>query len=179
MKLLKIMKESITSFIIGLTAITIMMAVPSCNLKPKNETTRKVKTEEPHKETLSSYTKFKRLENSRYSFTFEIPEDWTAIDNSDNGDGFLLSGYNSGNTLDMRIYGTHASLMDAEKQNKTRKFIFADNSEGKLFEDSTNYIVEKSKGDNYVIFSVQSENSDWIYSNRELLGKIAKSIKWN
>ena len=179
MELIRIAKVSKTAGITGIIAFTFIMGIVSCISNPNNEANKKSRIEAPHKENIPSVIKYKQVENDRYSFSFEIPDDWLASDKSDNGDGFFISGYVSVEPVDMRIFGAHTSLMDAEKHDKVKVFKFADGSEGKQFEDPDNFIVERYKGDDYVIFSVQSENKEWISSNRGLLEKIAKSIKLN
>lgn len=179
MKSMNIARVGNTRIISGIIAVIIIIAIPSCKSKPENETNNKNRIEAPHKENSPSSVQYKEVVNDRYAFSIEIPEDWIASDHSDNGDGFFIRDPASGDAVDMRIYGTHASLMDAEKHAKIQKFRFADGSDGKLFEDPNNFIVEKYKGEDYVVFSVQSGNQEWISSNRALLEKIAKSIKWN
>lgn len=51
--------------------------------------------------------KYQQIINERFHFTFEIPEQWKAIDKSSNGDGFFIETDNS--KIDFRIFGTTLS----------------------------------------------------------------------
>ncbi len=177
MKLLKKVRVRIWIMILKMAGLFLiaLMAMPSCKSKVDKEKKSTETLALPHQENARE---LKEIENPRYSFQFLIPADWQAIDSSDNGDGYYLQLPDADVDTDIRIYGSHASFLDPGNDENVKEFVFTDGTKGLLLDSGNDLIIEKYREDNYVIFSVKSTSENWLQSNRDLLLKIGRSIRW-
>ncbi len=121
----------------------------------------------------------KKIENLRFGFLAEIPAGWTALDASDNGDGYIfrLPGTDSG-VVDIRMYGSYDEMdLSAMGKDTVEIFHFSDGQEGRALKDNNRLVVQRMLGsDRFVVFTVESTKAGWIGSHRKILMNIARSI---
>ena len=131
------------------------------------------------RERTEADVEFKKIENLRFGFLAEIPAGWTALDASDNGDGYIfrLPGPDSGG-VDIRMYGSYEEVdLSTMGKDTVEIFRFSDGQEGRALKDNNRFIVQRMLGgDRFVVFTVESTKAGWIGSHRKILMKIARSM---
>ncbi len=128
---------------------------------------------------------YKTANNEIFAFWFDIPNDWRAVDQSEDGSEYsILTGDDS---IDIRIYGVFAEESEDEfyaslsngSGRKVPDFIFRDGWVGKKIavSDSEVYYV-RDDGDSYIILHVHSlGGSEWVLQNSDKLNYVAMSAR--
>ena len=123
---------------------------------------------------------YKKVENARYHFSFSIPENWNALDISDNGDGYFISTPDSGAKI--KVYGE--MIVNGDKQflsanQNMHEFTFNDNYVGKLYNvDSTEVLISRSDSLIRVNAYLNPANTSEPELEEQFF-KMAKSLKIN
>ena len=138
--------------------------------------------------SLSDYgADFKTVSNQRFEFSLKIPNSWTTVDTSSNGDGFIINF--SGNKNDIRAYGSYdVSLFGLDGYldfcssiyKDIREFVFADGNSGYIMEDD--YVIEFVAHDYYSTLNFYidySEDPAWYENNKDLIFKIGASLMFS
>jgi hypothetical protein len=138
--------------------------------------------------SLSDYgADFKTVSNPRFEFSLKIPNSWTTVDTSSNGDGFIMNF--SGNKNDLRAYGSYdVSLFGLDgyldfcssMYKDISEFVFADGNSGYIMEDD--YVIEFVAHDYYSTLNFYidySEDPAWYESNKDLIFKIGASLMFS
>jgi len=124
---------------------------------------------------------FKKTVNVKFGFWFDIPKDWKAIDKSETGDGYYI--VTGDDNVDMRIYGSQKVFSDSEyfkmllaEGGKLTDFKFRDEAMGKRIETYGKIYFLRTE-ENIRITLYLSAKEKWFHQNKEIVEKIARSIK--
>jgi hypothetical protein len=123
-----------------------------------------------------SYT-YKKVSNTRYNFTFEIPENWIATDKSNNGDGFYVDANDV--NVDIRIYGESLTgIADVDNNvscDAVANFPFADGTVGtKCTSSGLLYFIYTLKKKRVTLYI--NAPIDWRKKNINAIQHISESI---
>jgi hypothetical protein len=127
---------------------------------------------------------YKTANNEMFDFWFDIPVEWNAVDESEDGSEYRIIG--SSDKVRIRIFGILADEAGEDYYDKlagssgvVSDFIFRDSWIGKKIEVSPNetYYV-RVDGDSYMVLHVDaSEDPAWLEGNRETIEYIAMSAR--
>lgn len=127
---------------------------------------------------------YKTAYNETFDFWFDLPEDWKAVDKSQNGDGYYI--ISDAADMDIRVYGLLEDSAEEEyykklsgKNGKIEAFTFNDGESGKKVQNTSSrvYFV-RVDGDTYICFYVNFiNNSAWYQQNTDKLTDIAMSLR--
>jgi hypothetical protein len=127
---------------------------------------------------------YKTAGNDAFAFWFDLPEDWKAVDKSQNGDGYFI--IPDAADMDIRVYGLLKDSAEEEyyqkltgKNGKIEDIFFNDGEPGKKIQNTNSrvYFV-RVDGDSYICFYVNyKENTAWYQQNEEKLADIAMSMR--
>ncbi len=121
----------------------------------------------------------KKVVNERFDFAFKIPENWKAIDKSNNGDGYFIETGNT--TADIRIYGENLSKnpvleeLNDQSCDKKEKFIYDDKTKGTKCVSKNEVFYYYQTTDKKITFYIKAD-SVWMGKNNTVITNIAKSI---
>ncbi|HYX09662.1 MAG TPA: hypothetical protein VE912_23240 [Bacteroidales bacterium] len=116
--------------------------------------------------------------NSRYNFSFKLPEGWKAEDRSINGDGFFIkSGWEN---IDLRAYAEQLLPDTNPNEICTSKsvFIFDDNTRGTFCRDSTEWFFYRIKNDVRLVFYARAEKK-LLLKHEEAIKQLAATLRLN
>ena len=127
---------------------------------------------------------YKSAYNEIFDFWFDLPEDWKAVDRSQNGDGYFI--ISDAADMDIRIYGILKDSADkgyyeklSGKNGKIEDITFNDGESGKKVRNTSSrvYFVREDV-DTYICFYVNfKSNPAWYEENADQLTYIAMSLR--
>ena len=127
---------------------------------------------------------YKTVGNEAFAFWFDLPEDWKAVDKSQNGDGYFI--ISDAADMDIRVYGLLKDSTEEEyyqklsgKNGEIEDITFNDGEPGKKIKNTNSrvYFV-RVDGDSYICFYVNyKENPAWYQQNEDMLADIAMSMR--
>lgn len=146
--------------------------------KTLNEIIDEESTEATYEKSVDSGNK--TITSDRYGFTIEIPDNWTATDKSNNGDGYFLSVGDK--SVDLRVYGENLAgneilaEMELKTCETTENFIFANGYPGIKCYQSGDYYYYYDTPKTRVIFYVHAPKN-WVERNKVLIESVVKSLE--
>jgi len=127
-------------------------------------------------------TGFKTAYNQSFNFSFELPQQWRAIDESTIGDGYYI--FTGKKFTDIRIYGERITPdnervlaeVDSTVFNKIETFVFNDGIKGLKLSGRQYRMFVKEVGKIRVSLYIKARKR-WLDDNEVYLEHIAHSIK--
>jgi hypothetical protein len=134
----------------------------------------------------ASMAEYSPIGNPRFDFWIDIPSDWSAVDNSINGDGFVIDCGNS--RVSLTAYGGFDLALGEEwyysrlheSYDSVNAFVFDNGSNGFIAErDSRIMYGQQNKNNGSMIYFNIDHGGDaeWYGANQEILLRIAKSLR--
>lgn len=192
--------------IIPLFCFTVLVAITACNNHPEKSTATQQKIQETaisvdtsenaDADTILALDKdnqeavykpavvsgFKTAFNQSFNFSFELPTQWRAIDESTIGDGYYL--FTGKKFTDIRIYGERITPenervlaeVDSTVFNKIETFIYNDGIKGLKLSGRQYRMFVKESGKVRVSLYIKARKR-WLDQNEIYLEHIAHSIK--
>lgn len=125
---------------------------------------------------------FRTAFNRTFNFSFELPNQWRAIDASTIGDGYYI--FTGKKFTDIRIYGEMITPenekvlaeVDSTDFNKIEKFTFNDGSEGLKLTGRIYRMYIKDTGKIRISFYIKARKH-WIEQNEVYIEHVAQSIR--
>ncbi len=127
---------------------------------------------------LSNTGEKRKIENTRFNYSFTVPSQWNVIDSSDNGDGYFINTGNS--STDVRIYALMADVNEMDRFegfecDKKTDFRIGDRMGSKCMNKNERvYTVDYN--DKRVYVYAHADES-WITHNESVLEALAKSVQ--
>lgn len=126
---------------------------------------------------------YKTTKNETLDFWFDIPNDWKAVDKSENGEEIIIDPGNE--NVSLLIYGMKKNGEDDDFYKKLsgadgsiEDFFFRDGWMGKKITNGAKLYYLRDDGDTYMIFySDCSKDSAWSDGNADKLGHIGGSLR--
>ncbi|MFI5170803.1 MAG: hypothetical protein ACHQFW_00345 [Chitinophagales bacterium] len=121
----------------------------------------------------------KKIISERYSFSFEIPDNWKAVDKSNNGDGYMIETGEKG--VDLRVYGENiqGNELMAEMELKAcetkDRFVFSNGYPGIICHQSGDVYYYYDTPKTRFTFYVHAPKN-WQEKNAAIINAIAKSV---
>lgn len=158
-------EKKVIQFLWGIAIIIIVSGFYSCNsCQQKNKEMQKIN--------------YRKIDNSRYHFSFSIPESWNAIDISDNGDGYFIAAPDSGSVI--KVYGE--MIINDKNQflsahQTIHEISFDDGYTGKMYKSGSIEILV-SRSDSLIRVNAYLNKANSNKSNiEEQFMKMAKSLQ--
>lgn len=125
---------------------------------------------------------FRTAFNRTFNFSFDLPNQWRAIDASTIGDGYYI--FTGKKFTDIRIYGEMITPenekvlaeVDSTDFNKIEKFTFNDGSEGLKLTGRIYRMYIKDTGKIRISFYIKARKH-WIEQNEVYIEHVAQSIR--
>ncbi len=126
---------------------------------------------------------YKTTKNEILDFWFDMPNDWKAVDKSENGEEIIIDPGNE--NVSLLVYGTKKTGEDDDFYKKLsgadgsiEDFFFRDGWMGKKITNGAKLYYLRDDGDTYMIFySDCSKDSAWSAENTDKLGHIGASLR--
>ncbi len=118
---------------------------------------------------------FTTVENGRFNFKFLLPDNWTSVDSSSNGDGFFIQ---TGNReVQIQVYGQYMIPdLPVSQCVSTDIFVFVDGDTGTIcYLNDMEYYIRRSNETVELTLHVKA-SQDWMSTHQVEIKTMAQSI---